>query len=99
MGMGTIDKICCNCIHYLHGQLDNPCAKGVSSVGYLNEGCWRWKSKNGESIEMPTKKCGICGEVLTIDNFYKKKKTPDGLSFACKKCRSWKEARNTKKED
>lgn len=93
MGMETIDRICCNCIHYLHGRLENPCAEGNSHVGYLHKGCWRWESENGKGVEMPTKKCGICGEVLPIDKFYKRRENPDGLSFACKKCRNWKEAR------
>ena len=83
MEMGTTDRLCCNCIHYLHGQLENPCAKGMSKVGYLQPGCWRWQSEKGER-EMPTKKCSICGEVKEIEKFtIAKGKVQD----YCKACR------------
>ena len=97
MGMGTIDKICCNCIHYLHGQLENPCAKGMHKVGYLQPGCWRWESENGKGVEMPTKKCSICGEVKEITEFvYDKGK----YTHYCKACRLvYNESRKRKKKD
>ena len=77
----------------MHGQLENPCAKGMRGVGYLQPGCWRWETKESE-MEMPTKKCSVCGEVKPIDQFPFNK----GYTPYCKACKSaWKEARSFKK--
>lgn len=84
MAMETTGKYCCECIHYLHGVLENPCKYNMRSVGYLNQGCWRWESENGTGVEMPTKKCSICGEVKEIAEFvYDKGK----YTHYCKACR------------
>ena len=97
MGMETTDKLCYNCIHYLHGQLENPCAKGMSKVGYLQPGCWRWESENGKGIEMTTKKCSICGEVKEIEKFGI---TKGRYNHYCKACRKiYKESRKRKKKE
>ena len=96
MGMETTDKLCCNCIHYLHGQLENPCVKEVSSVGYLKEGCWRWQSEKGER-EIPTKKCSICGEVKEIEKFGITKGRYNHYCNACRKI--YRESKKRKKED
>ena len=95
MEMGTTDRLCCNCIHYLHGQLENPCAKGMSKVGYLQPGCWRWaKEKEGET---PTKVCSICGHEKTLDAFTHAKGV---IQPYCKACRfAYKESRKRKKKD
>lgn len=90
MEMETIDKLCCNCIHYLHGQLENPCAKGAKSVGYLKEGCWRWQTDKEEEKEMPTMYCPECQQYLGIDKFYKIKGKCQPI---CRKCLPWKERR------
>lgn len=34
------------------------------------------------------KKCSQCNELLTIDNFYKNKKSPDGYRTNCKQCQN-----------
>lgn len=94
--METIDKLCCNCIHYLHGQLETPCAKNVNSVGYLKEGCWRWQSEKGER-EIPTKKCSICGEVKEIDKFGITKGRYNHYCNACRKI--YRESKKRKKTD
>lgn len=82
MGMETTDKLCCNCIHYLHGVLENPCAKDVKSVGYLKEGCWRWAKE--KEAEIPTKVCSICGQEKTLDAFTHAKGV---IQPYCKACR------------
>lgn len=38
------------------------------------------------SSEILTKKCDMCGEIKTIDLFYRNKGTKDGLSGHCKEC-------------
>lgn len=96
--MGTIGKVCCDCVHYQHGNTEDPCRKGQRNCGYLHPGCWRWKSEDGKEVEMPTKVCSICGMELTIDNFYMKKNTMDGYSSACKSCFSHKERIKQMKE-
>jgi len=95
--METTDKLCCNCIHYLHGQLENPCAKGMSKVGYLQPGCWRWESENGKGVEMPTKVCSICGQEKTLDDFTHAKGV---IQPYCKACRLvYKATRKRKKKE
>lgn len=89
--------LCCECIHYLHGHEEEPCAKGNNKVGYLKEGCWRWQGGTDDNVEMPTKRCPLCGEDLTIDKFYKEKYSKDGLSRLCKKCHK-KEKKRKKQE-
>lgn len=97
MEMETTDRLCCDCIHYLHGQLENPCAKGHTKVGYLLEGCWRWQSKDGTEVEMPTRKCSIYGEVKEIDKFGIDK---GRYNHYCKACRAkYRESKKRKKED
>lgn len=96
--MGIIGKVCCDCIHYRHGDINDPCEKGQKKCGYLHVGCWMWKSENGKDVEMPTKVCSICGQELTIDHFYKEVKKPGGYSSACKSCFSYKDKRRKQKE-
>ena len=83
---------CCECIHYLHGQLNQPCAKGCSYVGYLNEGCHRWE--NAEGVKKPRithKVCSVCGKSLPVSEFYRNKDNKDRLTNACKTCKPhWK---------
>lgn len=82
----TIDRICCNCIHYLHGQLESPCAKDNPNVGYLHEGCWRWQSEKGELV-IPTKQCSVCGEVKPINKFVRFKDKYKSFCIECNKAR------------
>lgn len=35
---------------------------------------------------METKKCGKCGQVLPVSEFYKKTASKDGYQYVCKKC-------------
>ena len=35
---------------------------------------------------METKKCGKCGQVLPVSEFYKQAKSKDGYQYACKHC-------------
>ena len=96
MAMGTIDKLCCNCIHYLHGQLESPCAKQMRSVGYLQPGCWRWEREENQA-ETPTKTCSICGETKEITEFVSDK---GRYTHYCKACRLvYKESRKRKKKE
>lgn len=97
--MGIIGKVCCDCIHYRHGDINDPCEKGQKKCGYLHVGCWMWKSENGKDVEMPTKVCSICGQELTIDHFYKEANKPGGYSSACKSCFSYKDKRRKQKEE
>ena len=54
---------------------------------------------------METKKCSKCGRELTIDNFNKNSKNPDGLQYHCKECAleyariSYERRKAKKKED
>ena len=99
MGMETIDKLCCNCIHYIHGQLENPCAKNSSYVGYLREGCWRWKAERGEEV-VYMKQCSRCGEMLPITQFAKYKKAYTDLCKSCneKRLEEWRNERKRNKK-
>jgi hypothetical protein len=78
--------LCCECIHYIHGKDENPCAKGSCKVGYLKEGCWQWQGGKDDQVQIPTKRCPVCGETFTIDKFFKAKVNKDGLSRCCKTC-------------
>lgn len=92
MGMETTGKgLCCECVFYLHGQIENPCAKGVACVGYLKQGCHWWKNEEGSTAEMPTMICSVCGKELTIDQFNRDKAKPTGYFSYCKKCRKEKQ--------
>lgn len=84
-------RYCCDCVHYIPGNMEDPCARGNRKCGYLYEGCWQWKSNQNEDIETPTKKCIICNETLTIDKFYKSSKTADGYTDTCRNCFSHKD--------
>ena len=85
MGMETIDRICCNCIHYAHGVLEDPCMKGKKNCGYLHDACWRFETEPGKEVAMPTKVCSVCGEELTIEHYYRKN---NKYMDVCKKCHS-----------
>ena len=79
---------CCECIHYIHGQLNQPCAKGSPYVGYLNEGCHRWENKDGLKKPRITHKiCSVCGKSLPVSEFYRNKDNKDRLTNACKTCK------------
>lgn len=83
-----MDKICGECAHYLHGQLENPCAKGNRFVGYLLENKVCWESKEEESLEeTATKVCAKCGMELPIKMFYSTRTTADHLTNVCKLCK------------
>ena len=83
---------CCECIHYIHGQLNQPCAKGSPYVGYLNEGCHRWENKDGlKKPRITHKVCSVCGKSLPVSEFYRSKDNKDRLTNACKTCKPhWK---------
>lgn len=95
-----MEKLCCNCVHYKHGQLENPCNAGNTKVGYLKKGCWKWSRDENEEKEVPTKVCEKCGQVLPITQFYKYKwgKLRDGYTDVCKDCESWTETRRKGRE-
>lgn len=94
MAMETTDKLCCNCAHYMHGQIESPCAKGMRQVGYLRQGCWRWQTDKEEEKEMPTMFCPECGQHLPLEKFYQLK--GEYLPI-CRKCLPWDKRR--KKND
>ena len=90
--MATIGKgLCCECVFYLHGQTENPCAKGVAYVGYLKQGCHLWRNEDGSKAEVTKKICSICGKELTIDKFNRDRTKPTGYFNYCKKCRKEKQ--------
>ena len=97
--MGIIGKVCCDCIHYRHGDTEDPCKKGNKKCGYLHVGCWRWESVDGKKAIMPTKVCSICGQELPIDKFYVDSAKPGGYSPACKACFSWRDKIEKQKEN
>ena len=43
---------------------------------------YREYDKDGNLIKL---ECGKCGEIKTIDNFYKRKDSKDGYNTKCKK--------------
>lgn len=91
--METTDKnyYCCECIHYMFGLLENPCAKSKPYVGYLNRGCSEWKDKDGNRIPKVTHKvCETCGKLLPLEAFRRNKDTKDRLSKSCKECKPYK---------
>lgn len=92
-------KLCCNCIHYVHGKYEEPCAKGNKYCGYLKEECYKWEKEPGEADRVIYKKCSICNELLPLDKFFKRRDSKDGYSDFCKICRPqyWNE-RKKKKE-
>lgn len=94
MEMETTDKYCCDCAYYLHGVLENPCAKNMSCVGYLQVGCWRWRKSKDDAAD-ETKICSICGEEKTLDKFTLKKGVPQHY---CKACRLEYKARRKRKK-
>lgn len=91
-------QYCCNCIHYLHGLTENPCAVGMKKVGYLREGCWRWQVDRSQEVTMPTRVCGICGRTLPIEQFYVQAFSKDGYSYECKECLPWREMKKQRKK-
>lgn len=38
------------------------------------------------STSVATKRCTKCGQELTLDNFYRRSESPDGLQNNCKAC-------------
>lgn len=86
MAMATTDRFCCDCAHYLHGQLENPCEYNVKSVGYLRPACWRYQSIKGVDPDEPTKVCAMCGKEFLISNFRIDRRQPDKYSPYCKEC-------------
>lgn len=92
--METIDRLCCDCVHYLHGQLENPCAKGMKCVGYLKQGCWMFKAE-GEEDTVLKRKCSICGEFKDITSFVYSKGEYQKYCRVCKPI--YKESRRRKK--
>ncbi len=66
------NQIISACEHKLHG---------LFNFSGKNQGAWANYSE-------PTKKCGGCGEVKSLDLFSKDKAQVDGFNRACKKCRS-----------
>lgn len=96
MEMETTDKnyYCCECIHYLHGQLEQPCEKSNPYVGYLNRGCDKWENDKGEKIPVKnTKVCKVCGQELPKKAFSVTKKTADKRMDVCKECNKKKKKR------
>ena len=89
MEMETTDNYyCCDCIHYLHGQLEQPCAKSHPYVGYLNRGCHRWEDKHGNKIpRIKSKVCKVCGQELPMKAFAMTKKTADKRADVCRECK------------
>jgi hypothetical protein len=79
-------KVCCECKHYLHGQLENPCELNNKYVGYLRPACWEFKADNGQEDVVTTKRCKMCGKVYSYDNFWKDCRQPDKHSPYCKEC-------------
>lgn len=82
-----MNKICGECLHYRHGDLETPCEKGNRFCGYLRENMSCWESKEEESAEATaTKVCAKCGKELSVKMFYKTRNTPDNLTNVCKLC-------------
>lgn len=65
-------QIIAACEHKLHG---------LFNFSRKNQGAWANYSE-------PTKKCGGCGELKSLDLFSKDKAQVDGFNRACKKCRA-----------
>lgn len=88
-------KICGECMHYLHGQLESPCGKGDKFCGYLIENKNCWEQKEGEAIGDTRKKlCPQCGKELPAAMFYKYQYTKDKLSVLCKVCKPYRRNKN-----
>lgn len=92
-----MERICGECTNYLHGQTENPCAKGNRYVGYLqqNKTCWE-KTKGEVNEDSVTKICAKCGKAQPIKLFYKTKRTKDKLSNVCKVCKPYEGKRKRK---
>lgn len=78
-----MERICGECCNYIHGKLENPCARGNTHAGYLREGMRCWGMVGDEE---PTKVCDKCGRTLPISKFYVTKLTKDNRSSTCKEC-------------
>lgn len=78
-----MEKICGECCNYIHGKLEEPCARGYRNVGYLREDMRCWGI--GE-FEEPTKVCDTCGKTLPLSKFYSTRLTKDNKSTTCKAC-------------
>ena len=101
MGKETTDRgLCCECVHYIHGQLETPCVKGEKKVGYLKQGCWRWQAEESEENQVPLKGCRVCGKLLPITEFYAYPYSRDGRRYECKNCmKKEKQHKTDKKND
>lgn len=98
MEMETTGRgLCCECIHYLHGQIENPCAYNVRTVGYLKTGCWRWQSSEDSAPRKATKVCSRCGKELSIEMFSEVKFGADGYANECDICRKKKNEERRKR--
>lgn len=84
--MATIGRVCCDCVHYQHGNLEDPCRLGDRYAGYLRSGCFRWKSYSNESVEIQKKVCAKCGQEKPITDFGTCRKTVDKLNKLCRVC-------------
>lgn len=83
-----MERICGECIHYIHGQIENPCGKGNRFVGYLQENKHCWERAEGEADEdLVTKRCNKCGRELPLKMFFLTRRTPDGHTNVCKECK------------
>lgn len=85
-----MERICGECAYYRHEDLESPCERGSRSCGFLKENlpCFT-PSENEGKIETKelTKVCGKCGQALPLKMFRKTRKTLDGYSVLCKKCK------------
>ena len=93
----TVNKFCCDCVYYIHGQLENPCEKGCRYVGYLRQGCHRGKANKNDHTTEATKVCCICGKELPVSEFRLSRLTKDRFTEACKECYpKWKALKSKK---
>lgn len=85
-----MNRICGECMHYRHGQLESPCEKGNKYCGYLIENKNCWEQEEGEAVGDTRKKvCPQCGKELPAAKFYRYPYSEDKLSALCKKCKPY----------